>query len=228
MNFTRSSMIAVLCVLVTASLLPAADALEAATADPQQVLDELWPGLVAETPESRRDAEQQWQDFCFQAGSPGRESGRVAACRVMGRKLEHNPGAPATIWLLKQLQFIGGAESVAVVATQLDSTDPLVRDAARRALAHNPSVEAGTALRDRLKKAADSDRKAGLIGALGFRAEEASVPTLAKLMHDADAKVVAAAAKALGSIGTASAVRSLAEAHKQAVGETRLPISDAY
>jgi HEAT repeat protein len=222
----RRFLIAAWLFLVTlAGSLPAADT--AAPYDPQQRLDELWPGLTAEDQAARRVPEQQWQEFCFPLSQSGREADRTAACRVMAEKLVPSTPAPARIWLLKQLQLIGGAECVAAVAAQLDDADPLVFDAARRALAEIPVPEAGAKLRERMQNAPDAAKKAALIAALGDRAEEASVPVLGDRLSDADAQVAEAAAKALGRIGTPAAATRLANARRQAAGTLRLQIGDA-
>ena len=222
----RRFLIAAWLFLVTlAGPLPAADT--AAPSDPQQRLDELWPGLTAEDQAARRVPEQQWQEFCFPLSLPGREADRTAACRVMAEKLVPGTPAPARIWLLKQLQLIGGAECVAAVAAQLDDADPLVCDAARRALAEIPVPEAGAKLRERLQSTPDAVKKAALIAALGDRAEEASVPVLGDRLSDTDSQVAEAAAKALGRIGTPAAATRLANARRQAAGPLRLQIGDA-
>ncbi len=228
MTFCRFSIIALLCLGTLNSPLPAADDAGDGTKTPQQLLDEIWPGLVADDEGSRRGPEQQWQEFCTQAGAPGHEAERAAACRAMAEKLVPETPVYARVWLLKQLQFIGRAESVDAVAAQLDHADPLVHDAARRALAHNPAPEAGGVLRKRLQTASDAAKEAALVNALGFRAEEASVAALAEQLRSSDEQVASAAARALGAIATPAAAQSLATARKAARGETRRQISDAY
>jgi len=225
MNTRRLTITAWFALVALVAALPAAD--PPTPSDPQQRLDELWPGLTSEDLAARRVPEQQWQDFCFDLSRPGREADRTAACRAMAAKLAADTPAPARIWLLKQLQWIGGAECVDTVAAQLDDDDALVADAARRALAEIPVPEAGAKLRSFLPSTQDAAKKAAVIAALGVRAEEASVPVLGDCLSDSDAQVAAAAAKALGRIGTPAAATQLANARRQADGPLRLQIGDA-
>jgi len=194
----------------------------------KDVLEELLPGMGVDDPSARRGPEQEWQNICFALGTPGNEARRAEACRAMAEKLVPDTPAPARVWLLKQLQFIGRAECVDAVLSQLDDKDSLVRDAARRALAHNPSPEAGVKLRQRLKATTDTKFKAALINALDFRAEEANIPVLSGELRNSDSTVAGAAAHALGKLGTPPAAQALAAARRNARGDARLRISDGY
>jgi HEAT repeat protein len=221
--------------LITAIVwIVAATALVARAADdPEEtslkdVLEELLPGMASDDLDARRGPEQEWQNICFGLGAPGNEARRAEACRAMADKLVPDTPAPARIWLLKQLQFIGRGECVDAVSAQLDDKDSLVRDAARRALAHNPSPEAGEMLRQRLKATTDNTFKVALINALDFRAEEANVRVLSGELRDSDSTVAGAAAHALGKLGTPPAAQALAAVRRSAHGDARLRISDGY
>ena len=115
-----------------------------------QLLEELLPGMGAEKIPARRDSQQRFQEICRQLGAAGREGERADACRRMAQKLGPETAAPARIWLLKQLQFVGRGECVDAVAAVLDDNDAHVRDAARRALQNNPAPEANARLLARL------------------------------------------------------------------------------
>lgn len=82
---------------------------------------------------------------------------------------------------------------------------------ARFALQKMPGQKATTALLGALGTV-QGDLKVGLIVTIGRRQEPAAIEPLAKLLGEADAGVAAAAAEALGSIGTVAAVESVTTA----------------
>ena len=216
-----------LLVLGTAvSSIPAAE--NVSGEDLGETLEKLLPGMGADDIGARRDPQQQWQEICFQAGAPGNEARRAEVCRLMSAKLGSKLPKPACLWLLKQLEQIGRAECVDAVAVLLDDPDPLAADAARRALARNAAAQAGAKLRDALSATGDCSRKIALINILGYRAEEASVPLLARELGNQDAKIAAAAAAALGKLATPAAAKALAVARQKSRGDLRLRISDSY
>lgn len=191
----------------------------------KEVFEQLLPGMGAD--QNYQGPQQQWQEICFRAGAPGNEAMREEAARLMAGALV--PGTPprARAWLLGQLERIGRAEGVEAAASQLADPDPLVRDAARRALAAIPAPEAGAKLTGALAAAKDNASKLGLIAALAYRAEPGAVPALAGELGSADQAVAAAAAQALGRIATPEAARALAPARTRARGEQRLQLNDA-
>jgi HEAT repeat protein len=227
MKFTELLTIALTC-LATA-VVPARAADDAKEEKSlKETLNELLPGMGAEDLLARRDAQQQWQDVCFKLSAPGNEAQRTEACKLMAEKLVPATSATARIWLLQELAYIGRGECVDAVAKQLDDKDPLVLDAALRTLARNPAPEAGAKLLAKLPAATDTKLKAGLIGALGYRADGASVAAVAAELDSKDPIVAGAAAKALGKIGSPEAAKALAAARGKASGELRLRTSDAY
>ncbi len=193
----------------------------------KQSFAELLPALSAEKPQARQQAEQQWQEICFKLSAPGNEAARNEASRLMSEKLDRATPAVTRIWLLTQLMRIGHAECVDAVSAALDDQDPLVRDAARRALTKIPGPEAAAKLQAKLKSAADAKFKIGLINALGQRAETGSVEAIARELASTDSAVAVAAAKALGKIGTIEAAAALAKAKEKAMGELRFWVDDA-
>lgn len=120
--------------------------------------------------------------------------------------LEAKPPAPARTYLCRRLARIGSTLCVPALAAGL--ADAETADAARDALEVIPGPEAGQALRARLD-GSSARLKAGVINSLGRRRDGSSVPALAALLQDADPEVAAAAAAALGSIGTPEAARIL-------------------
>ncbi len=188
----------------------------------QQMFDELLPGMNA-----FGQQQQQWQNICFQAGAAGNEAARAEACQLMIAKLGPMTPNGTRLWLLQQLERLGRGESVAPVSALLTDKDDLVRDAAVRCLANNPTKEATARLIAALPALGGKGR-VGLINALGYRGAASAVAAVARELASTDAAVAAAAARMLGKIGTAEAARELAAARAQAKGQARLVISDAY
>ena len=106
----------------------------------------------------------------------------------------------------RTLRRIGTAGAVPALAALLPDKD--LSHMARYALEAMPYPAAGRALRDALGKTSGMV-KVGVIGSLGVRADEQAVPALIPLLKDADAAIAAAAAHALGRIGTPAAARAL-------------------
>jgi len=224
MRYGSFAALALLCVAVGSGMGRAA---EPAQKSIPQTFAELLPGMGADDIAARKDPQQAWQQICFKAGTPGNEAQRAEVCKLMIEKLGSGTPAAARIWLLTQLQWIGRGECVDAVAANLDDKDEKVRDAARRALARNPAPEAVAKLRAKLAGAPDGRFKAGLINALGDRADEAAVPALAQALGSQDKLVAEAAARALGKIAGAEAAQALAAARPKAAGDLRLRISDS-
>lgn len=220
---TRSK---VICFALTCAMMGASFGL-AQEKSLKETLDELLPGMSAETIPDRKGPQQQWQEICFRAGAPGNEATRAEVCQLMAEKIGPDTATPARIWLLTQLERIGRAECVDAVAAALDDKDPLVRDGARRALTNNPAPEANAKLLSKLQGTGDNKLKVGLLNSLGYRADAASVAAVAKELTNQDQDVAAAAARALGKIATADAAKALAGARTKAKGDVRFRISDS-
>ncbi len=111
--------------------------------------------------------------------------------------------------ICRKLKIIGTAASVPTLEALL--FDPNQSHMARYALESMPAAEAAQALRDALPKLKGA-QKAGVIGSLGVRQDEDSVPALATLLADADTTVARAAAYSLGDIRSAAASKALSSA----------------
>jgi HEAT repeats len=105
-----------------------------------------------------------------------------------------------------ELARIGTKDSVAPLAALLDHEK--LAHMARYALEPIPSPAVDDALRDALGKLKGRPL-VGVIGSIGVRRDMKAVDPLCKRLKDQDADVVQAAARALGSLGTAAAVKSL-------------------
>jgi HEAT repeat protein len=187
-------------------------------ADYNRVLDALLPDMNSADAGKSGAAIESWQRISIHAARPGAEEQRQAVVAATATKL--TPQVPTTtrLYLFKVLERIGRAEAVPVLNTALNEQEPAIREAARRALQNNPTPEAGTVLRAALERAitlpgatqADNDRTIGLINALGYRRDQAAIPTLAKFVGSGP-RTASAAIAALGKIGGSEAVGVLSK-----------------
>ncbi len=109
-------------------------------------------------------------------------------------------------YICRQLARIGTAAAVPELSQLLD--DEQLAHPARVALEAIPDETAVTALRLALERV-DGRRQTGIMQSLGTLRDADAVPRLVELLRDADPEVAAAAAMALGRIGTHEAAQSL-------------------
>jgi HEAT repeat protein len=117
------------------------------------------------------------------------------------------------------LKTIGTEKSVPALAALL--TDGEISHCARIALESLPCPAAGTALREALAKATGLT-KAGIIDSLGERRDAQAVPLLQPALEDKDLSIVAAAADALGKIGTVEAAKALVAGRNSAKARVKI------
>jgi HEAT repeat protein len=223
----------ILSTILIATLLMMAGLSTAAADEPSeptldQQLDQLLPGMAAEEIAARRESQQKWQEICFKAGAPGNDRQRMICCYAMIKKLGPDVADPARVWLLEQLRLLGRGDCVDAVAACLDDESEHVVDAARRALANNPTSAATEALAHHLQLTKNGQLKVGLLNALGYRGDAAATGTIARELSDKDPSVAIAAARALGKIGTPKAAQALESALGRAEGELRRWVADSY
>jgi HEAT repeat protein len=106
----------------------------------------------------------------------------------------------------RNLAIVGTAKSVPALAGLLG--DAGLSHMARLALEPIPDPAVDAALRDALGKVTGSPQL-GVIGSIGVRGDQQAIPALTKLLTASDPAVAAAAARALGEIGTVDAAKSL-------------------
>lgn len=123
----------------------------------------------------------------------------------------------------RELKLLGTEKSVPVLASLLGDAE--LSHPARFALESMPYPAAGAALRDALGKATGLARS-GIIDTIGQRRDPLAVPLLAKDLVTRDIVLVAAAATALGKIGTSEAAALLTAARGDAQGPARIKIDD--
>ena len=124
------------------------------------------------------------------------------------------------------LQLWTAASSRSVPALTGMLTDDEFSDAARYALERMADPAAGRALREAVGKTKGRVR-IGVVNSLAHRRDKAAVALIVPLLGDKDQAVVAAAAWALGRIGTARSARELLAAHPGTKGSLRRVLDDA-
>jgi HEAT repeat protein len=174
----------------------------------EQTVADLLPKLAAPKVEDRYGPQMELQSLALNAARPGAEAERVALAKILAAKAS-DPAVPqpARVWIVRQLEYIGGAESVRALTTLLDGRDAELRECARRALEKNPASAATASLRTALKKGGEPVWEIGLIQSLGERGDARSVSLIAQALSQP--AMASAAAEALSKIATADAVGAL-------------------
>ncbi len=214
--------------VMPASELPA----EAAGADGARAcyasrLQALLPGLRSDDPQERQKAEQSLQASCWLATRPGAEIERRAVCEVLAETLKADLPPTAQSFLLEQLRMAGRAECVGAAAPYLNRGDARVRDAARRALAANPSPEAGAVLRRELEQAADESTQISLLQALHYRHDPADAPVFRRFAGAASPELRVLAWEGLACTGDPSDAQRLFDAMASSPDPLRRRAADA-
>ena len=191
------------------------------------VVNHLLPTMGADDVNKRGEAQRRLEDIALAAGRPGAEDQRAALASVMAEALGKTDNVEARVWLLRQLQYIGGAEAVPALVKAMESADARVAECARRALQRNRSDEAVDALREALAGAKTSDAQIAFINAVADRRDTKSVGLIARHLGANNPDVACAAAAGLGSIGTEGAVDALRKARKDASAELAVVILDS-
>lgn len=197
-------------------------------ADYNQAVTALIPRLADATVEARYAAQMELQDLASQSSKPGNAAEREALGKVLAAKAtDAAVPQPARVWIVRQLEYMGGAEAVGTLTKLMDGEDAELREVVRRALEKNPAPAASDSLRAALEKATDAKWKTGLVNALGWRGDKASVSLIAKELGNAE--VAGAAALALGRIGDAASVQALWSAfgRNTAAGDALMIVANA-
>jgi len=164
------------------------------------------------TVERRKGAGMAWIACTLAAALVGGFPAAGADEAALIQALERGP-AQARVDACRQLARVGTRRAVPALAGLLG--DPALSHWARIALEATPGPEASAALRAELSRLTGSLR-AGIITSLGVRRDVAAVPVLARLLRNPDAQTAAAAAHALGRIGTPAASAALEQAAAKA------------
>lgn len=130
----------------------------------------------------------------------------------------------ARSFVCRELAIIGSAASVPGLAPLLLDNELSVF--ARQALERIPGPEADKALRDAIGKSRGRTR-IGIINSVAVRRDARSVSLLVKAATD-EPEATAAAAKALGEIGTTESARALQTFSGKGSPTQRLAVADAF
>lgn len=125
----------------------------------------------------------------------------------------------------RELQLRGTEKSIPVLAGLLSDAD--ISHCARIALETMPYPAVDAVFREAATKTSGLV-KAGILDSLGQGRDAEALPLLTAALEDKDTKVVAAAALALGRIGTLEAAKALYAAHDKAQGESRTTIENGF
>jgi len=125
----------------------------------------------------------------------------------------------------RELQRVGTRDAVPALAALLG--DARLAQVARAALEQVADPSADDALRGALASVRDGRLRVGILHSIGTRHDAKAVDAVAALLKDAEAEVAAAAAYALGRIGTAPAAAALEAATKAAPDAAKPALWDA-
>ncbi len=177
----------------------------------EQSVDKLIPRLAATNVSDRYAAQMDLQALAVNSGRPGAKSERTEMAKVLATKAgDASVPQPARVWFVRQLEYIGDTESIAILTSLLSGQDAELKECARRALEKNPAPAAGEVLRKTLQQGGDAAWKIGLIRSLGERADAKAVTLIQPYL--ADPKIGSAAAAALAKIANNDSIKALWDA----------------
>jgi HEAT repeat protein len=174
----------------------------------EQTVNDLIPRLAATKVEDRYSAQMELQHLAANAARPGAEAERAELATILAAKAT-DVAAPqsARVWIVRQLEYIGAAESVGALSTLLKDQNAELKECARRALEKNSAPAATDSLRAALAQGGDTSWRIGLIQSLGERGDTESVGLIAPSLSQPESAF--AAASALGKIASEQAVKEL-------------------
>lgn len=199
-------------ILTLAVVLSSASAMRAA--DYAAQVQNLIPRLADADVPARYAAQMELQDLASNSSKSGNEEARGALGRVLADFASDGDVAqPARVWIVRQLEYMGGEEAVPALTALLADEDAELRECARRALEKNSSRPASQSLREALEKvASDQDESAvrwkiGLMNSLAERGDVRAVELI--VPHLKKEATATAAAHALGRNGSSGAIEAL-------------------
>lgn len=165
-------------------------------------------------------------DIANEASQPGREADRLAVTGHLMRLVDEAQPTHVKVMGLRLLAVtVPEGYDVKPVATLLK--DPELRDKARTALQRMGTTEACAALREALD-ARDPQFRCAVLTSLGELGDDESLRKIQRLArHSRDARVRAAAARALAWTGDPDLVKTLRSVCEKATPETEFEATDA-
>jgi HEAT repeat protein len=152
----------------------------------------------------------------------GNDTARAALEKRLVAYLGSTYPSVTRAFVCRQLVLIGSAASVPAVTPLILDEELSVH--ARNTLEHIPGPESEKALRDVLGQAKGRTR-IGVINSVAARRDAASTPVLIRILGE-DPQSAAAAAKALGEIGTPEAAKALAAARGKGPALVQQAVAD--
>ena len=188
----------------------------AAFAGVEQTVNDLLPRLAADTVRDRYSAQMELQTLALSAARPGAEAERAELATILAAKAaDATVPQPARVWVVRQLEYIGAAESVTALTSLLNGQDVELKECARRALEKNPAPAATEALRTALKQGGEPAWIIGLLQALGERRDSGAIELIK--LHLSSKETALAASSALGKIADPQAVAALWGAYDEGI-----------
>ena len=173
-----------------------------------QTVNDLIPRLATAKVEDRYSAQMELQHLAANAARPGAEAERAELAKILAANAtDAAMPQPARVWIVRQLEYIGAAESVGALTTLLKDQNAELKECARRALEKNSAPAATDSLRAALAQGGDTSWRIGLIQSLGEKGDTASVNLIAPSLSQPETSF--AAAGALGKIASEKAVKEL-------------------
>jgi hypothetical protein len=154
----------------------------------------------------------------------GNPSARAALEQRLAGYLGASYSSVARSFVCRELAIIGSAASVPGLAPLL--LDDELSVFARHALERIPGPEADKALRDAIGRSKGRTR-IGIINSVAVRRDSRSVSLLVKAASE-EPEATAAAAKALGEIGTTESAKALEAFRGKGTPAQRLAVADAF
>lgn len=175
--------------------------------------------LQAKDYQARFDARMKIQTLMAEASAPGTDPVAIEELEDrLAQALGPDRERTARLWVVRMLEQFGGDSSVDSLAFLLDDGDNDVRDAARRALAANPSPRAGEVLAKALKDARTAT-KPDFVDALAYRGDPEAAVFIRPLLKSRNPRLVESAALALGKLKDKSSLSKLASLRASASDE---------
>ena len=103
------------------------------------------PNLASTDLNTKKDAQQNWQNFCRQQGHLPEVQKEII--KVSVEQLAKDNPVDTTVWIVRQLGAVGDATAVSALEKCLASNEVRIRDEAARALANIPGKEAEDVLK---------------------------------------------------------------------------------
>jgi len=134
----------------------------------EQYKEKLAAMLVSNDEAKVIAAQQDFQNLCFQLGTPGNEAKKKELVVLMLKSLDDPDAAAAHFWLIRQVGRLGDGSAATTLGKFLDSEDAILRTEALWALANVPDKAAEKNLADKLTKEKDAEKIAALKQAIQY------------------------------------------------------------